>query len=174
RDVRPHAVFTWDPTGGYGHPDHIAAHVHTKAAFHASGDPALYPEAGPAWSPSRLYWGAFTMKRFAGVFLEIERRGLLPEPLDPERKARFEEALRQPDPPMTHIIDVSGRVDSKRAAAGMHRSQFGESSIFARIPEEMRAAFYGEERFFQAHPVADTSAEPARGDVTGLLPQGIA
>jgi LmbE family N-acetylglucosaminyl deacetylase len=110
------------------------------------------------------------MKRFAGVFLEIERRGLLPEPLDPERKARFEEAMRQPDPPMTHIIDVSSRVDSKRAAAGMHKSQFGESSIFARIPEELRAGFYGEERFFQAYPPAEPGDEPERGDVTSLLP----
>ncbi len=170
RDVRPHVVFTWDPTGGYGHPDHIAAHLHTKAAFAFSGDAARHPEAGPAWEPARLYWGAFTMKRFASVFLEIERQGLLPEPLDPERKARFEEAMRQPDPPMTHIIDVSGRVDSKRAAAGMHKSQFGESSIFARIPESLRAGFYGEERFYQAHPPPGDSPEPARGDVTSLLP----
>jgi mycothiol S-conjugate amidase len=170
RELRPHVVFTWDPTGGYGHPDHIAAHKHTLAAIQAAGDAGQFPEAGEPWSPARLYWGAFTMKRFASVFLEIERRGLLPEPLDPERKARFEEAIRQPDPPITHIVDVSRFTDMKRAAAGMHRSQFGESSIFARIPEEMRAAFYGEERFLQAYPEGADSTGAIPGDATRLLP----
>ncbi|MCA9852507.1 MAG: hypothetical protein KC482_02730, partial [Dehalococcoidia bacterium] len=40
----------------------------------------------------------------------------------------------------------------KRSAAGMHRTQFGENSLFARIPEEFRIQFYGEERFFRARP----------------------
>src|SRR5689334_10369020 len=39
RETRPHYVFTWDPTGGYGHPDHIAVHRHTVAAFDAAGNP---------------------------------------------------------------------------------------------------------------------------------------
>lgn len=170
REMRPHAVFTWDPTGGYGHPDHIAAHRHTVAAFDASADPSLYPESGEPWKPSRLYWGAFTMKRFAGMYLEIERRGLLPEPIDPERRARFEEALRGPEPDMTHAIEVPHLVARKRAAAGMHKSQFGESSLFARIPEDLRAGFYGEERFYMARSESAPQAGMLRGDVHHLLP----
>jgi hypothetical protein len=53
-------------------------------------------------------------------------------------------------------------VDAKRAAASMHRSQFGENSIFARIPEEMRNQFYGEERFYQARPAWDDAAHPSQ------------
>jgi mycothiol S-conjugate amidase len=152
RDTRPHVVFTWDPNGGYGHPDHIAIHKHTVAAFEAAGDPAAYPEAGTAWQPRRLYWGAFTMKRFASVFLELEKRGLLPEPIEAERKERFLKAMEEPDPPISLVHDTRDLVELKRAAAGMHRSQFGENSIFARIPEEFRDKFYGEERFFRARP----------------------
>lgn len=152
REVKPHLVFTWDPTGGYGHPDHIAVHKHTVSAFDAAGNPEAYPDAGEAWSPHRLYWGARTMKRFAGVFLEMERRGLLPEPIAPERRERFDKAMSEPDPPASVILDVSAHIPLKRAAAGMHRSQFGENSMFARIPDDMRAHFYGEERFYQARP----------------------
>ena len=152
RDVRPHIVFTWDPTGGYGHPDHVAVHTHTVSAFDACGDASQYSDAGALWTPSCLYWGAFTMKRFAGMFLELQKRGLMPDGIDPERRERFERAMSEPDPPISNIVDVSAFIDAKRRAAGMHRSQFGENSMMARIPEDLRAAFYGEERFFRARP----------------------
>lgn len=173
RQVRPHVVFTWDPSGGYGHPDHIAIHKHTVAAFDAAGDASQFPEAGEPWAPGHLYWGAFTMKRFANMWLEMERRGLMPEPLEPDRRARFEAALQQPDPPVTHMVDVSQFIDAKRRAAGMHRSQFGENSMMARIPEDLRSMFYGEERFLRARPEATGEGTPLRG-LEALLPGDLA
>ena len=65
RELRPHVVFTWDPNGGYGHPDHVAVHKHASAAFEMSANPEAYPEAGDPWQPKELYWGARTMKRMA-------------------------------------------------------------------------------------------------------------
>lgn len=41
-EARPAAVLSYDATGGYGHPDHIAAHQVAAAAF------AIYSAAGPA------------------------------------------------------------------------------------------------------------------------------
>lgn len=163
REVQPGMVFTWDPTGGYGHPDHIAVHKHTVAAFDNSGNAEAYPEAGTPWSPERLYWGSRGMKQFASIFLEMERRGTLAETMDPERKARFEKAMLDPDPPVSVVHDVSAYIPLKRLAASMHRSQFGENSMFARIPEDMRARFYGQERFFQARPEWVPGTEPAPG-----------
>lgn len=167
RELRPHLVFTWDPNGGYGHPDHIAMHRHTLAAFELAGDPVAFPESGEPWAPKQLYWGARTMKRFAGMYLELERRGLLPEPIDPERRERFEKAMQEQDPPASLIHDVTDLVDMKRSAAGMHRSQFGENSLFARIPEEFRERFYGEERFYRARPEWD-HAEPPKTAIDHL------
>jgi mycothiol S-conjugate amidase len=160
REVRPHLVFTWDPTGGYGHPDHVAVYKHTVAAFDAAGNPEAYPEAGEAWAPNYLYWGARTMKRFASIFLEMEKRGLLPEPIAADRRERFDKAMNDPDPPVSVVVDVHAQTPLKRAAAGMHRSQFGENSMFARIPEDMRAQFYGEERFYQARPQWPDGEQP--------------
>ncbi len=173
RDVRPHLVFTWDPSGGYGHPDHIAIHKHTLAAFEVAGDPTEYSESGAPWAPDHLYWGAFTMKRFAGMFLELEKRGLMPEGIDPERRNRFEHALQQPDPPVSHLVDVRDHVESKRRAAGMHRSQFGENSMMARIPDDLRELFYGEERFLRARPEHLPEGVPLRG-LEALLPGKLA
>jgi len=163
REVQPHFVFTWDPTGGYGHPDHVACNKHTVAAYDAAGDSHAFPYVGEPWTPERLYWGAFTMKRFARMWMEMEERGLLPEPLDPERRLRFENAMKEPDPAVHVIHDVSRHVDRKRAAAGMHRSQFGENSMFARIPDDLRQRFYATEQFFQARPAISEPAEPVHG-----------
>jgi LmbE family N-acetylglucosaminyl deacetylase len=112
------------------------------------------------------------MKRFAGMFMELQKRGLMPEGIDPERQARFEKAMSEPDPPVSNVIDVSGFVDVKRRAASMHRSQFGENSMMAKIPEDLRATFYGEERFFRARPEG-IAAEGLRG-LEGLLPGELA
>lgn len=57
REVRPDVVITHDAGGGYGHPDHIATHNAVVKAFHAAGDPAQYPEAGPLFQPGKLYFG---------------------------------------------------------------------------------------------------------------------
>ena len=40
RREQPDVVVTFDENGGYGHPDHIAIHHLTKAAFAAAADPA--------------------------------------------------------------------------------------------------------------------------------------
>src|SRR5437879_5243166 len=49
-------VVTYDERGGDGHPDHIRAHQVAVAAFDASGDASRYPAAGPAWTPTKLYY----------------------------------------------------------------------------------------------------------------------
>jgi len=56
RELKPDVVLTHD-SGGYGHPDHIATHNAAVKAFYAAGDPAQYPEAGPAFRPLKLYFG---------------------------------------------------------------------------------------------------------------------
>ncbi len=57
RQVRPQVLVTYDPQGGYGHPDHIMAHRVATAAATAAADPTT--EAGGAsWRISKLYWTA--------------------------------------------------------------------------------------------------------------------
>src|SRR5258706_15489103 len=58
RQFSPQVVVTFDETGGYGHPDHIAIYRYTTKAFHMAGDPAYYPEAGPTFAPRRFYYAS--------------------------------------------------------------------------------------------------------------------
>jgi LmbE family N-acetylglucosaminyl deacetylase len=59
RKLRPQVVLTFDPIGGYRHPDHIAIHEATVKAFHAAGDPEQFPEAGAPYQPDKLYFHTF-------------------------------------------------------------------------------------------------------------------
>ena len=53
RELRPHVVVTYDPNGGYGHPDHIHAHEVTTAAVAAS---AGTDDPGEPWRVPKFYW----------------------------------------------------------------------------------------------------------------------
>ncbi len=54
RVLKPQVVVTFDPIGGYHHPDHIAIHRATLEAFHAAGDARRGKL--PPWQPSKLYF----------------------------------------------------------------------------------------------------------------------
>lgn len=59
RRVRPDVLLTHGSNGEYGHPQHVYTHEAVREAFAAAGDPAQFPEAGPACAPAALYtWAA--------------------------------------------------------------------------------------------------------------------
>ncbi len=76
RRVRPEIVVTFEPNGGYGHPDHIAIHRHTVAAFHSAADPAWSPELGEPWQAARLYYTAIPRSFFRRMIDEMKALGM--------------------------------------------------------------------------------------------------
>ncbi len=57
RTLKPQVVITFDPIGGYRHPDHIAIHNATVRAFQLASDASFHlPDDLPAFQPSRLYF----------------------------------------------------------------------------------------------------------------------
>src|SRR5512141_2624181 len=59
RRLKPDVVLTFDPIGGYRHPDHIHIHQATVLAFEKAGDPSFLPEAGAPFKPRALYFQVF-------------------------------------------------------------------------------------------------------------------
>lgn len=53
-EFRPHVVVTYDPEGGYGHPDHIHTHRVTSAAVDAA-----------QWAVPKLYWTVISASAIA-------------------------------------------------------------------------------------------------------------
>ena len=62
REQRPHVVVTYDPNGGYGHPDHVHTHTVTTAAVAAAGSDTDYP--GQPWTVPKFYWTVLAESAF--------------------------------------------------------------------------------------------------------------
>jgi N-acetyl-1-D-myo-inositol-2-amino-2-deoxy-alpha-D-glucopyranoside deacetylase len=120
REVRPQVVVTYEPGGGYGHPDHVRVHEATmRALVLAAGDGARAGEGAVPWQVAKVY-----------------------EIVQPEQPVR--EALRRlaeagaegagdPDGPLpsvvvaaeevTTVVDGTGQVPAKIAALRAHATQ---------------------------------------------------
>ncbi len=76
REFRPHVITTYDENGGYPHPDHIRCHEVSVAAFEAAADHVRYPDAGPPWAVSKLYYNhGFLRQRMQVLQDEFAKHG---------------------------------------------------------------------------------------------------
>jgi N-acetyl-1-D-myo-inositol-2-amino-2-deoxy-alpha-D-glucopyranoside deacetylase len=115
RELRPHVVVTYDPQGGYGHPDHIHSHEVTMAAVAASaGDD--YP--GSRWTVPKVYWSVMATSAMAEGLNAI---GDLPPdwiklPVD-------EVPFGYPDDAIDAVMDVPDQLPAKVASMRAHETQ---------------------------------------------------
>lgn len=116
RETRPHVVVTYDPRGGYGHPDHIAVHDRVTAAVEVSGTED-FPETGAPWTPAKVYW---TVTERSALDAGIAALDHLPEGW---RMPEADELPSVPDDQVTTVVDVSGVLDAKRSAMAAHATQ---------------------------------------------------
>jgi LmbE family N-acetylglucosaminyl deacetylase len=148
RRIRPFVVVTFEPNGGYGHPDHIAIHQHSVSAFHLAADPGYSTgDAGEQpWQASRLFYTAIPRSFFQEMRDELQAAGE-----DVEQFASFEER-GWPDDQVTVTLDVSATVDDKWQALNCHRTQFGPKNLFRRLPEPIVKQMMSREFFALAWP----------------------
>jgi LmbE family N-acetylglucosaminyl deacetylase len=59
REIRPQVIITFDPSGGYGHPDRIAVHRATVEAFRLASDRQAEIDGLGSYSPQKLYYHTF-------------------------------------------------------------------------------------------------------------------
>jgi LmbE family N-acetylglucosaminyl deacetylase len=142
REFKPQVIVTFDQTGGYGHPDHLAISRWTTDAFEAAGDVARYPEAGPAWVPARLYYAS--MPRSFSRRLNAFIRKHIPDSsfagFDPEK-------MGLPDEEITHTVNVADLVGLKMESLRAHATQLDPNGPFARISEELNSQWRSKESF---------------------------
>jgi N-acetyl-1-D-myo-inositol-2-amino-2-deoxy-alpha-D-glucopyranoside deacetylase len=124
RRIRPQVVITFDPIGGYRHPDHIAIHNATVAAFRMAGDASLDLDSLPPFSPQKLYFHTFGRRylRFAVRVLPLLGR-------DPHHFGKNGDidltVLAVVDFPVHASISIRSVMDRKEQASACHSSQGG-------------------------------------------------
>ncbi len=124
RELKPEVVLTFDPIGGYKHPDHIHVHKATVLAFEKAGDASFHPEAGSAFEPQALYFQVFPRG-----FLKMMTRVMPIFGKDPTRWGRNGDInlkeLADVDFPVHVRLDIRSVLEAKRKASECHASQGG-------------------------------------------------
>lgn len=109
-DVTPHVIVTFDPHGGYYHPDHVAIQRATTAAFFSSG--VMGHDA-----PERLFYATMQREVFQRLADASRGRGIT-DGLDADVFATA--------PGMIAVsFDASPYLERKLLALTAHRSAFG-------------------------------------------------
>src|SRR6266550_1110301 len=142
RQFRPQVMVTFDETGGYGHPDHIAIYRHTTSAFYAAADAVQYPEHGPAHLVSKLYYSAFprSFVRQIGEWMKSQNYEGSFRNLDPEK-------LGIPDELISVRLDVEPWLETKGRSWSMHRTQMDPNNAMAQLPEEVQRKWRSNEYY---------------------------
>ena len=124
-EVRPHVILTFDPHGGYYHPDHLAVQRATTAAFFSSGTMG-------AAAPERLFYGTLLRDVFRRLADDSRGRGIT-DGLDPD--------VFGTAPEMVAVsFDASSFVQRKFLALAAHRSAFGITEEMVNSPLAGRSA----------------------------------
>lgn len=160
RRVKPQVVITFEPNGGYGHPDHICIHQHTVTAFHAARDGRQFPDLGNPWGASRLFYTAIPRSFFKQMRKYLEMSELNMD----QFQLLLQDGMGWPDEQVHVTIITKETIDAKWAALECHRTQFGPGNLFRLLPEEITKELMSKEYFSLAWP------EPGPGlHLTGLF-----
>lgn len=167
RDLHPDVVLTFDPIGGYRHPDHIHIHQATVLAFEKSDDSSFHPESGAPFKPRALYFHIFPHK-----FLRWATRIMPLLGMNPRKFGRNNDidlkALVDFDFPVHARVNVSSVSEIKTAAGACHASQEGVQ--MRRGLMGLATRFFGNEyeNYMRAYPPVNGRTRVTRNLFDGI------
>lgn len=158
--LRPHVVVTYDPKGGYGHPDHVRTHAVTTAAVAAAGAGQL----GVLWSVPKFYWTVTASTAF-----EVGWRALVDDDVCPGWLAPASTEYGYPDDKIDAVVAAAAALPAKAAAMAAHATQItvGPTGRAYALSDNRALPLLGQEHYILA---AGTAGErDGRGWETDLL-----
>jgi mycothiol S-conjugate amidase len=152
RRARPQVIVTYPSNQqGYPHPDHLRVHAITLPAFDAAADPEAYPDAGPPWQPSKLYYTTWSRQRIVAIHAKYLELGL-ESPFDEKWFERGADAE-----PTTTVIDVTGFTRVRDEALLAHATQIDPTSKFwFGLPPEVSQSIYPYDEYVLAQSLVPT------------------
>lgn len=163
RELKPDIVITFDPIGGYKHPDHIHVHKATVLAFEKADDPSFHPEAGAPFKPRALYYQVFPRHVLRWMVRIMPLFGKDPTKFGRNQDINLRE-LADVDFPVHVRVDITPVAAIKEEAGRQHASQGGVG---------MRRGWMGwmsrllgeREEFMCAYPSVETGRYKVRSDL---------
>ena len=164
RKFKPQVVLTFDPVGGYRHPDHIFINQATTEAVKLAGDPEFECESSP-YLPARLYY--HTIPRH---FIRFNVRLLRLLGKDPRKYGKNQDIdltqLAADDFPVHVRVNYGPYAAKKITASRCHASQGGKG--LTRKPMRLLAWILGgssRDQFMQAYPPLDNNQRQLKRDL---------
>ncbi len=153
---RPDAVVTYDPGGGYGHPDHVQAHRVTMRAVELA---ATAGDGGAlGWRVPRVYWVVLprSVARDLLAALEDADHPFEPVPQGPTP------SMVVPDEQVDVVVDAGEFVAAKAAALRAHATQVAVAEPYFALSNRIGQRVSGVEYFHlvRSHSVAPTPPSP--------------
>ncbi len=157
RRIRPTIILTFDPIGGYRHPDHIKVHEATVKAFRLAADPDYQDDLNqPAYQTQKLYYHSISKK-----FLKWTVRILKIVGKDPRKFGKNQDidlvSITEVDFPTHAIINYAKVAALRNEASACHSSQ-GGSKMSGGLMGWLQRLLGSKDRFMRAFP------EPKPGD----------
>jgi LmbE family N-acetylglucosaminyl deacetylase len=158
RLLKPQVMLTFDPIGGYRHPDHIAIQRAAEQAFYAAGDAKQFSGDFPPFAPKKLYFHTMPkgFLRFSIFLMRLAGR-------DPHKFGRNGDidlaAIASVSFPTNAIIDYREVADLRDQAASCHASQGGTQITNRGWMGRIRRVFASRDLFMRAYPKATRHIE---------------
>ncbi|MFF4184834.1 N-acetyl-1-D-myo-inositol-2-amino-2-deoxy-alpha-D-glucopyranoside deacetylase [Streptomyces sp. NPDC001691] len=124
RSLRPQVLVTYDPDGGYGHPDHIQAHRVATRAAELAAEPGYRRDLGEPHAIAKTYWNRVPRPVVERAFAELRAA-----------KADF--------PGIAAIDDVPGVVDERDITAEIDGRSYAAAKSAAMRAHETQIAVKG-------------------------------
>ncbi|MFF7334546.1 N-acetyl-1-D-myo-inositol-2-amino-2-deoxy-alpha-D-glucopyranoside deacetylase [Streptomyces sp. NPDC008150] len=163
REVRPHVLVTYDPDGGYGHPDHIQAHRVAMRAADLAADERFRPELGVPWRIPKVYWNRVPRTVAEAAFARLDRD--LPG-------LPFERAATVGDVPgvvdderITAAVDGTAHAAAKAAAMRAHATQITVAEPYFALSNDLAQPLFTTEYYELVRGAAGAAPGEREGDL---------
>jgi len=167
RELEPDVVLTFDPIGGYRHPDHIHIQQATTLAFEKAADTSFYPEAGSPYKPLALYYHVFPR-----WFLRVMTRIMPILGMNPRKWGRNKDidlkALADVHFPTHTKINIRSVAEIKREAGACHASQ-GGIQMRRGVMGFIIKVFGEQEDFMRAYPPVNGKTKVVKDLFEGIV-----
>ncbi len=154
RGIKPQVLLTFDPIGGYRHPDHIKIHEATVAAYSLAGSTEGMEDGLAPFQPAKLYYHTIPrgFLRFSVNLLKLFGK-------DPKKYGKNKDidlaSIVEVDFPIDAVINYREVAGLKNDAAACHISQ-GGGKHGGGIMSWLRVFFASKDLFMRAIPTPMT------------------
>lgn len=143
RELRPQVLVTYEPGGGYGHPDHVQAHRVAMRAVEMAA--AAAGAGGTAWRVPKVYWVVLPETVVHETLRAMATSGSNPFPA--QDSPTHLPSMVVPDGQVTTCIDGDSYLDRKAAAMRAHATQITVDGPFFALSNGMGHPLTGAEYY---------------------------